>query len=297
MADDIGIEAFFDTRTATVTYLVWDPQTGFAAVIDPVLDYDPKSGRLWLESVDKVLAAAQARKLTIERVLETHAHADHLSGAQAIKHRLAQHGIGVRVAAGARIVEVQGEFAPRFAAFDLAEQGADFDDLYEDGAAFHLGRLSFRVMSTPGHTPACVTYVVADAAFVGDALFMPDFGTPRCDFPGGDAHALWRSIQRIFALPPQTRLFTGHDYPSGAGRAAPAWESTVAQQRASNRHVKDGTSEADFIAMRTARDRELEPPVLLLPALQVNIRAGKLPPADPGGRTFLRIPVDPAALD
>lgn len=289
---EIGIEAFFDTRTATVTYLVWDPETGFAAVIDPVLDYEPKSGKLWLESVDKVLAAAGARKLKIERVLETHAHADHLSAAQVVKRRT-----GARVAAGSRIVEVQREFAPRFAAFDLAEHGADFDDLFEDGATFALGRLSFRVMHTPGHTPACVTYLAADAAFVGDTLFMPDFGTARCDFPGGDAHALWRSIQRILELPDATRVFTGHDYPSGAGRQAPAWESSVAQQRASNRHVKDGVTEEAFVAMRTGRDRELDPPVLLLPALQVNIRAGKLPPADPGGRTFLRIPVDPAALD
>ena len=289
---EIGIEAFFDTRTATVTYLVWDPATGIAAVIDPVLDYEPKSGKLWLESVDKVLAAAQARTLKVERVLETHAHADHLSAAQVIKRRT-----GARVAAGSRIVEVQHEFAPRFAAYDIAEHGADFDDLYEDGASVDLGRLAFRVMHTPGHTPACVTYVAGDAAFVGDCLFMPDFGTPRCDFPGGDAHVLWKSIQRLFQLPPQTRLFTGHDYPSGAGRQAPAWESAVAAQRASNRHVKDGTTEDGFVAMRTARDRELEPPVLLLPALQVNIRAGKLPPADEGGRTFLRIPVDSAALD
>jgi glyoxylase-like metal-dependent hydrolase (beta-lactamase superfamily II) len=294
---EIGIEAFFDTRTATVSYLVWDPTTGIAAVIDPVLDYEPKSGRLWLESIDKVLAAAQARKLKIERVLETHAHADHLSAAQVIKHRMASQGARARVAAGSRIVEVQHEFAPRFAAYDIAEHGADFDDLYEDGATFELGRLAFRVMHTPGHTPACVSYIAADAGFVGDCLFMPDFGTPRCDFPGGDAHALWTSIQRLFELSPQTRLFTGHDYPSGAGRQAPAWESTVVAQRASNRHVKDGTTEEAFVAMRTARDRELEPPVLQLPALQVNIRAGKLPPEDEGGRTFLRIPVDPAALD
>ena len=288
----IGIEAFFDTRTATVTYLLWDPETGIAAVVDPVLDFDPKSGKLWRESVDKALATAEARKLKLERVLETHAHADHLSGAQVIKHRT-----GAKVAAGSRIVEVQQEFAPRFAAFDIAEQGADFDDLYEDGAQFSLGRLSFRVMHTPGHTPACVTYLVDDSVFVGDTLFMPDFGTARCDFPGGDAHALWRSIRRILELPEATRVFTGHDYPSGAGRQAPAWESSVAQQRASNRHVKDGTTEESFVAMRTARDRELDPPVLLLPALQVNIRAGKLPPEDPGGRTFLRSPVDPAALD
>ena len=293
---EIGIEAFFDTRTATVTYLVWDRATGIAAAIDPVLDYEPKSGKLWLESVDKVLAAAQARKLKVERVLETHAHADHLSAAQVIKHRMTSQGGRARVCAGSRIVEVQHEFAPRFAAYDIAEQGADFDDLYEDGATFELGRLAFRVMHTPGHTPACVTYLAEDVAFVGDTLFMPDFGTARCDFPGGDAHALWGSIQRLLTLPPQTRVFTGHDYPSGAGRQAPAWESTVAQQRASNRHVKEGTTEDSFVAMRTARDRELEPPVLLLLALQVNIRAGKLPPEDEGGRTFLRIPVESAVL-
>jgi glyoxylase-like metal-dependent hydrolase (beta-lactamase superfamily II) len=287
----VGIEAFFDPRTATVTYLVWDPATREAAIVDPVLDFDPKNGRLWTESVEKVLSAAAVRDLKIGHVLETHAHADHLTAAQIIKKRT-----GARIGIGSRIVEVQAVFAPRFGVTDLKPDGADFDDLYADEARFALGGLGVRVLHTPGHTPACITYVVDGAAFTGDGLFMPDFGTARCDFPGGDAATLYRSIRRILALDPSTRLFTGHDYPSGAGRQAPAWEATVAAQKAGNRHVRDGISEAEFVAMRTARDRDLESPTLLLPSLQVNIRAGRLPPPDRDGNTYLRLPIDPAAL-
>ena len=289
---EIGIEAFFDTRTATVTYLVWDPETNLAAVIDPVLDFDPKSGKLWRESVDRVLAAAGARKLKIERVLETHAHADHLSAAQVIKRRTTSQGGGARVAAGSRIVEVQQEFAPRFAAFDIAERGVDFDDLYEDGATFALGRLNFRVMHTPGHTPACVTYVAADAAFVGDTLFMPDFGTARCDFPGGDAHTLWRSTRRILeAAAGDARLYRPR---LSLRRRTPGARVGIHRGSAAcvqpSREGRDHRGRFRRHAHR-ARDRRLDPPVLLLPALQVNIRAGKLPPTDPGGRT--RLPAHP----
>jgi glyoxylase-like metal-dependent hydrolase (beta-lactamase superfamily II) len=281
-----AVEAFFDPKTATVTYLVWDPDTRAAVLIDPVLDYEAASGRLRTASVDKALAAAAEKGLAVERVLETHVHADHLSGAQAVKART-----GARIGVGGRIVEVQKTFAPLFDATDVAEGGADFDDLYADEARFAVGGLQVRVLHTPGHTPACVTYVVGDAAFVGDTLFMPDFGSARCDFPGGDATTLFRSIRRILDLAPATRIFVGHDYPAGAGRAAPAWETTVEAQRASNRHVKEGTSEAAFVAMRTARDHELDTPALMLPALQVNIRAGRLPPGDGAGRVFLRIPL------
>jgi glyoxylase-like metal-dependent hydrolase (beta-lactamase superfamily II) len=286
MTQKPDVQAFFDTRTATVTYLVADPATKVAVIIDPVLDFDPKCGRLWTQSIDAVLAAAAERGLTVERVLETHAHADHLSAAQTVKRRT-----GARVGAGARIVEVQRTFGPKFAAQDVAQGGADFDDLFTDEARFRLGGLEVRVLSTPGHTPACVTYVIGDSAFVGDTLFMPDFGSARCDFPGGDAVSLFRSVRRILELPPETRMFVGHDYPSGAGREAAQWQTTVGAQRAGNKHLKDGITEADFVAMRTQRDSGLDAPVLLLPALQVNIRAGRLPPATDEGQVFLRIPV------
>ncbi len=295
MSDAPEVQAFFDPRTATVTYLVWDPASRAAVIIDPVLDFDAKSGRLWTQSLDTALAVAADRGLTVERVLETHAHADHLSSAQIVKRRT-----GARIGVGSRIVEVQAEFGPKFQAADVVPGGGDFDDLFTDEARFALGALEVRVLHTPGHTPACVTYVIggtsAGAAFVGDTLFMPDFGSARCDFPGGDAVSLYRSVRRILDLPPQTRIFVGHDYPSGAGREAAAWETTVEAQRASNRHLKDGVSEADFVAMRTGRDRELEVPALLLPALQVNIRAGRLPPGAENGQVFLRIPVSLAEL-
>jgi glyoxylase-like metal-dependent hydrolase (beta-lactamase superfamily II) len=278
------VQGFFDKRTSTVTYLVADPSTGTAAVIDPVLDFDPKTGRIWTESVDAVLAAAQAQDLRIERVLETHAHADHLSGAQTVQIRT-----GARLGIGSGIVEVQQTFAPVFGARDV--NAAAFDDLFRDEESFALGALAVRVMHTPGHTPACVTYVIGDAAFVGDTLFMPDFGTARCDFPGGSAERLFQSIRRILELPPETRVFVGHDYPSGAGRDGPAWETSVAAERAANKHVRDGVEAAEFVAMRTARDRELDAPALLYPALQVNIRAGRMPPPESDGRVYLRTPV------
>ena len=280
------IDAFFDSRTSTVTYLVADPGTGAALVIDPVLDFDPATGRLWTESTDRVCAAAEAKGLRIERVLETHPHADHLSGAQELRRRT-----GARLGVGARIVETLAVFSPRFEAHDVAPDGSGFDELYADGAAFALGQFEVCVLATPGHTPACVTYLVGDAAFVGDTLFMPDFGTARCDFPGGCAETLYGSIRRILALPDETRIFVGHDYPSGAGRSAPVWTTTVAEQRAGNRHVRDGVDAQAFCAMRRERDAGLSAPALLMQALQVNIRAGRLPPPDEDGCVRLGVPV------
>ncbi len=280
----VEILPFFDAATSTVTYLV--ASAGEAAVIDPVLDFDPKAARLTTGSVDAVLAAAAARGWRITWALDTHAHADHLSAADYVRANT-----GAKIGIGARITDVQRAFKPLFNASDLATDGRAFDSLFEDGATFKIGEAEVRVMHTPGHTPACVTYVIGDAAFVGDTLFMPDYGTARADFPGGDAATLYRSIRRILDLPETTRIFVGHDY-LPAGRDAPAWETTVAAERASNVHVRDGVSEDAFVAMRRARDATLAAPVLILPSLQVNIRAGALPPAESDGTTYLKLPVN-----
>lgn len=281
----IDVIAFFDTPTATVTYLVADPGTKTAALIDPVLDYEPKAARTGTATADAALAEAAQRGLTIEWVLETHAHADHLSAADYVRRKT-----GAKVGIGSRIVEVQKTFKPLFNAVDVTEDGSAFDTLFADGATFRIGEIEARAIHTPGHTPACVAYLIGDAAFVGDTIFMPDYGTARTDFPGGDAHTLYRSIRKILDLPPQTRLFTGHDYPP-AGRG-PAWESTVEEQRARNVHVRDGVTEDAFVEMRTKRDATLQPPLLILPALQVNIRAGAMPPADSDGAVYLKLPVN-----
>lgn len=278
------VQAFFDPATATVTYLVSDPATRMAAIIDPVLDYEPKAARTSTQSADAVLAAAKGLK--IEWILETHAHADHLSAADYLRRKL-----GAKIGIGAQITSVQAAFKPLFGATDVVPDGRAFDVLFNDGAEFRIGSLHARVLHTPGHTPACITYVIGDAAFVGDTLFQPDYGTARTDFPGGDAGQLYRSIRRILDLPPSTRIFTGHDY-LPAGRSQPAWESTVAEQRTANIHIKDGISEAAFVAMRTARDKTLSPPLLILPSLQVNIRAGAMPPPDRDGLVYLRLPVN-----
>lgn len=283
MAADI--KAFFDPATSTVTYLVVDARTKRGAIIDPVMDFDAATARLSTKSADAVLAAATEAGATIEWVLETHAHADHLSAAHYIRDKT-----GAKVAIGAKITQVQRTFAPMFGASDVAADGRAFDVLLEDDASFRIGGSDVRVLHTPGHTPACVTYVVGDAAFVGDTLFMPDYGTARADFPGGDAATLYRSIRRILALPPETRIFVGHDY-LPAGRNLPAWETTVAEQRATNIHVRDGIDEATFVATRTARDHTLKAPTLILPSLQVNIRAGELPPEE-DGRRYLRLPIN-----
>jgi len=279
------IHAFFDPHTATVSYLVADPATKQGAVIDPVLDFDSATARISSASADAILAAAREQGVKVAWILETHAHADHLSAAHYLRERT-----GADVGIGAQITQVQRLFAPMFGAGDVLADGREFDALWDDGAVFRIGELTVRVIHTPGHTPACVSYLIGDAVFVGDTLFMPDYGTARADFPGGDAATLYRSIHRILDLPSETRVFVGHDY-LPTGRALPAWESTVAEQRAGNIHVHDGVSEAEFVTIRTARDRTLKAPTLILPSLQVNIRAGDLPPAEDGKR-FLRLPIN-----
>jgi glyoxylase-like metal-dependent hydrolase (beta-lactamase superfamily II) len=279
------IKAFFDEPTNTVSYLVADPQTKQAAVIDPVLDYDHKSGKADVRSADAILKFAADHGFTIAWVLETHAHADHLSGAPYIKAKT-----GARVAIGEHIKDVQRIFRPVFNADDVSGDGSEFDKLLADGESLNIGNLVVEAIYTPGHTPACMSYKIADAVFVGDTLFMPDYGTARADFPGGDARTLYRSIQKLLALPPETRLFMCHDY-KAPGRDNYAWETTVGEERARNVHVGKGVSEDDFVAMREKRDATLAAPVLLLPSIQVNIRAGKFPPAESNGVRYLKVPI------
>ncbi|HYU95826.1 MAG TPA: MBL fold metallo-hydrolase [Sphingomicrobium sp.] len=278
-----GITAFFDEATNSVSYLIADPATGTAAVVDPVLDFDPASGRISTGSVDRILAAADERGLKIVWVLETHVHADHLSGAAVIRERT-----GARVGIGGAISAVQQVFGPMLGVKDLDTE--DFDRRFADGDRVELGELTVEVIATPGHTPACVSYRIGDAVFVGDTLFMPDYGTARCDFPGGDAARLYQSIQRLLALPRETRLFLCHDY-KAPGRDGYAWETTVGEEADRNVHIGGGTSEQEFVAMRRARDATLCAPKLLYPAIQVNIRGGRLPPAEPDGSVYLKIPI------
>lgn len=279
------VKAFFDQATSTVTYLVWDVATGEAAVIDPVLDYEPRAAKVSTTSAGAVLKVVAERRLTLKWILETHAHADHLSAADHLRR-----ATGAKVAIGERITEVQALFGEMFGARDVIPDGRAFDRLFADGDQLTIGETPIKAMHTPGHTPGCVTYLVGDAAFVGDTLFMPDYGTARADFPGGDASALYRSIQRILSLPPETRIFVGHDYlPEGRDRRA--WETTVAEQHARNVHIHEGVSESEFVALRHARDATLPPPTLILPSLQVNIRAGAMPPPDDNGRVYLKLPV------
>ncbi|WP_269715411.1 MBL fold metallo-hydrolase [Caulobacter sp. NIBR2454] len=279
------VQAFFDPATSTVSYIVSDPQSRQAAIVDPVLDFDPKAARITTTSADRLLAHIADQGLALTYVLETHAHADHLSAAELIRERT-----GAKIVIGAHITDVQKTFGPLFDAEDVRADGSAFDYLIDEGQTLPLGELDISVLHTPGHTPACVTYRIGDAAFVGDTLFMPDYGTARADFPGGDAAVLYRSIRKILDLPPETRIFVGHDY-QPAGRE-PAWETTVAAEREGNVHVHDSVGEAEFVAMREARDATLAAPTLILPSLQVNIRAGALPPAEPSGRVFLRLPVN-----
>ncbi|MBR0658465.1 MBL fold metallo-hydrolase [Neoroseomonas oryzicola] len=282
-----AIRAFFDEPTNTVSYLVWDPATKRGAIIDPVLDWDNRSGTADVAFADRILAAAQDEGIAIDWVLETHAHADHLTAAPYIKSRT-----GAPIGIGEHITEVQAIFRPVFHADDVKPGGGDFDRLFKDGERFALGSLEVEVLHTPGHTPACISYKIGDDVFVGDTLFMHDYGTARADFPGGDARQLFRSMKRILALPPETRLWICHDY-KAPGRDAYAWESTVAEQRAMNPHVKDGVTEEEFVAFRTARDAKLAAPLLLLPSIQVNIRAGRFPPAESNGVRYLLVPVTP----
>ena len=281
-----NVRAFFDEATFTVTYVVSDPDTGRAAIIDPVLDYDPASGRTSTGSADEVITYARDNALSVDWILETHVHADHLSGAPYIKNAL-----GGTTAIGTNVSAVQETFKSVFNLKDLSTDGSQFDHLFADGENFKVGNLDAQVIATPGHTPACVTYIIGDTAYVGDTLFMPDFGSARTDFPGGSATQLYDSIQKILALPNETRLFMCHDY-KAPGRGEFAWETTVAEQRARNIHINDEVSRDDFVAMREGRDAELGMPKLILPSLQVNLRAGQLPDPEDNDIRYLKIPID-----
>lgn len=281
------VRTFFDEATFTATHVVVDPDSRRCAILDPVLDYDPKSGRTSTASADAVIEWVQGEDLSVDWLLETHVHADHLSGAPYLKERL-----GGTTGIGERVRDVQETFKNVFNAEPgFRTDGSQFERLFEDGESFRIGGLAGRVLHTPGHTPSCVTYVIGDAAFVGDTLFMPDYGTARCDFPGGDAATLYRSIRKVLSLPPETRLFLCHDY-KAKGRDDFVWQTTVAEERARNVHVHDGIGEEAFVEMRQARDRTLAMPVLILPAVQVNMRAGHLPPPEDNGVSYLKIPVN-----
>ncbi len=281
------VSAFFDRPTYTVSYVVADPDSNRCAVIDSVLDYDPDAGRTSTGSADKLADFIRSNKLEVEWILETHVHADHLSAAPYIKQQL-----GGQIAIGANVVTVQNVFGDVFDVEDgFQRDGRQFDKLINDGDTLMIGNLKLAAMHTPGHTPACMTYVIGNAAFVGDTLFMPDFGTARTDFPGGDASTLYQSIQKILALPPETRLFMCHDY-KAPNRDEFAWETTVADEKASNVHVHDGVTEQEFVAFREARDAQLAMPRLILPSVQINMRAGELPPPEKNGNRYLKIPLN-----
>lgn len=279
------IQSFFDPDTFTVTHVVSDSITRRAAIIDSVLDFDPKSGHTSHLSADRVVDYVQQTGLTIAWLLETHVHADHFSAAPYLKEKL-----GGKTGIGLHIRHVQKAFKKIFNAADMNTDGSDFDRLFDDGEHFNIGELDVRVIHTPGHTPACLTYLIGQDAFVGDTLFMPDYGTARCDFPGGDATMLYRSIKKVLSLPPDTRLHLCHDYPPASRN--PVWISTVAEQREKNIHVHDGIAEAEFVSMRNARDKTLAMPMLILPAIQVNVRAGQLPPPEDNGVSYLKIPLN-----
>lgn len=281
------IKSFFDEQTNTVSYVVHDPETRRAAIIDSVLDFDSASGRTSVSSADAIIAYAEQNQLAIDWLLETHAHADHLSAAPYLKTKL-----GGKIAIGREIIHVQKVFGKVFnEGTDFARDGSEFDHLFEDGDQFEIGSIKATVLHVPGHTPADLAYVIGDAVFTGDTLFMPDYGTARADFPGGDSRMLFRSIRRLMELPDQTRLFHCHDY-KAVGRDNFAWETTVGAQRVGNVHVHEGVSEEDFVAMRDARDATLSMPKLILPSIQVNIRAGHLPEPESNGTRYLKIPLD-----
>lgn len=282
-----NVEAFFDPATYTYSYVVSDPSTQHCAIIDSVLDYDPASGRTATTHADRLLQYVKDHQLQVDWLLETHVHADHLSAAPYLKRTL-----GGQLAIGEHITTVQRTFGSLFnAGIAFATDGRQFDHLFKDGDTFQVGTIEARAIHTPGHTPACMTYLIGDAGFVGDTLFMPDYGTARCDFPGGDARTLYRSIRTLFSLPGETRLFMCHDY-KAPGRDEFRNQTSVTEQRAHNVHVHDGIDEADFVAMRNARDATLDMPTLILPSVQVNMRAGQLPPAEDNGIRYLKIPLD-----
>jgi glyoxylase-like metal-dependent hydrolase (beta-lactamase superfamily II) len=281
------IRAFFDKPTFTVSYVVHDPETKKAAIIDSVLDFDPASGRTSLASADSIIQYVAQQGLAVDWLLETHAHADHLSAAPYLQQKL-----GGKIAIGEHIVTVQNVFGKLFNAdTDFQRDGSDFDRLFADGDHFQIGKLDVTVLHVPGHTPADIAYVIGDAVFTGDTMFMPDYGTARADFPGGNARQLFQSLRRILSLPATTRLFMCHDY-LPAGRTEYAWETTVEAERTGNIHAHDGITEDEFVAMREARDATLDMPRLILPSVQVNMRAGHMPAADDNGITYLKIPVN-----
>jgi glyoxylase-like metal-dependent hydrolase (beta-lactamase superfamily II) len=279
-------QGFFDPNTWTVSYVVWDRATRRAAVIDPVLDYDFKSGHTGTQSADQVAAYLRDNGLQVDWILETHAHADHLSGARYLQER-----VGGRIAIGEKIREVQATFKKLFnLERDFLPDGSQFDHLFKDGESFTIGDVPATALLVPGHTPADMAYAVDGSVFVGDTLFMPDVGSARADFPGADAHQLYRSMRRLLDLPPETRMYVCHDYPPASRQ--PKWQTSVAEQRARNIHVRDGIGEDEFVKMRQARDATLEVPTLILPSIQVNVRAGRLPPVDDNGVAYLRIPLN-----
>jgi glyoxylase-like metal-dependent hydrolase (beta-lactamase superfamily II) len=281
------VTGFFDAATWTAAFVVADPRTRHCAIIDSVLDYDPKSGRTATKSADRIRDFVRAQGLTVDWNLETHVHADHLTAASYMKSEL-----NGKVAIGARVTVVQANLARLYnAEAGFRPDGSQFDHLFEDGETFAIGKLKGRVLYTPGHTPDSVSYLIGDAVFVGDTVFMPDYGTARCDFPGGDARVLHESVQRLYALPDETRLFVGHDYGTEA-RADYAWETTIGDQKRSNIHIRSGVAAAEFAALRDGRDAKLGYPVLFHPSVQVNMRAGHLPPAEANGTTYLKIPVN-----
>ncbi|KFE33515.1 metallo-beta-lactamase [Thioclava atlantica] len=281
------VKAFFDAATFTVSYVVKDPGSTACAIVDSVLDFDYSSGRTDTKSADEVIAHVKAHGLEVAWILETHVHADHLSAAPYIQQQ-----VGGKIGIGDRIKVVQDTFGKIFnEGTEFQRDGSQFDKLFVEGDTFTVGALEGRVLHTPGHTPACLTYVIGDAAFVGDTLFMPDFGTARCDFPGGSAETLYASIQKILALPDETRIFVGHDY-KAPGRDEYAWETSVAEEKARNIHIGGGKSAEEFVRMRTERDATLAMPKLIIPSLQVNMRAGQMPPADEDGKTYLKVPVN-----
>ncbi|GAB3484778.1 MBL fold metallo-hydrolase [Azotobacter salinestris] len=282
------VEAFFDPATSTYSYVVSDPQTRQCALVDPVLDYDPAAGRTSHQSADRLIAHVREQGLRVQWILETHVHADHLSAGHYLKGRL-----GGQLAIGDRITMVQNTFGKLFnAEAEFATDGRQFDHLFHDGEHFTIGGIEARALHTPGHTPACMTYLIGDAAFVGDTLFMPDYGTARCDFPGGDARTLYRSIHdKLFHLPDETRVFMCHDY-KAPGREEHLYETTIGAERTQNVHIHEGIGEEQFVAMRQARDATLDMPTLILPSVQINMRAGELPPAESNGTRYLKIPLD-----
>jgi glyoxylase-like metal-dependent hydrolase (beta-lactamase superfamily II) len=281
------VQAFFDEYTFTYSYLVKDPQSNSCALVDSVLNFDPASGKTSTSSADELITAVRDQGLTVEWILETHVHADHLSAAPYLQKEL-----GGKLGIGVEIKTVQEVFGQVFnEGTEFARDGSQFDHLFQDGETFHVGNLQAQVLHTPGHTPACLTYVIGDAGFVGDTIFMPDFGTARCDFPGGDARKLYQSIQKIFALPDATRLFMCHDY-KAPGREEFRYETSVGEEKANNVHVGAGKSEDEFVKMRSERDATLGMPRLILPSVQVNMRAGQFPPAEGNGVSYLKLPLN-----